>query len=268
MPLLVRHRRAAELVSDHDKQLARGGFLVRCTPPASLAQFAQEALVLDVAIGELTSRLTIDAQIVQVFAGVGVAVTFDPKNLAPFADVVQAARALGDEPGADTEHTWVAIVPAIDPPSDDDDSDDEAEARRALRAVPELAVDRVRKASGPEKMQLALRGGRDERMLLMRENNPQLHLFVLKNPSLGIDEVLAIAKLRTVTPDVLKQISERREWQRADIALALIRNPKTPVGIAVKLLDHIAMSDVRALAKDTRTRAQIQTAARKKVIPT
>ncbi len=270
MPLLVRHHRAAELVSDHDKQLARGGFLVRCTPPATLAQFAREALVLDVSIDELRVRVTLDAQIVQVFAGVGVAVTFEAKALEPLADAVAAARALGDEPGADTEHSWVAVVPPIAPYPAADESDDdseEAEVQRKLRAVPELAVDRVRNATGPEKMQLALRGGRDERMLLMRENNPQLHQFVLKNPSLGVDEVLAIAKLRTVAPDILKQISERREWQRADIALALIRNPKTPVGIAVKLLDHIAISDVRAIAKDTRTRVPIQSAARKKVIP-
>jgi hypothetical protein len=240
---------------------------VRCAPPASLEQFAREPLVLDVAIGDQRARVTLDAQIVQVFPGVGVAVTFDAKGLTPIVDAVNAARTSSDASGEAAEHAWSKEMPTFDDADAGDDEDDE-ETKRALRAVPELAIDRVRRASGPEKMQLALRGGRDERMLLMRENNPQIHQFVLKNPSLGLDEVLAIAKLRTVTPDLLKMIAERREWQRADVSLALIRNPKTPVGIAVKLLDHIAVSDVRALAKDTRTRQQIQAAARKKVIPT
>jgi len=101
----------------------------------------------------------------------------------------------------------------------------------------------------------------------MRDVNKMLHPYVLRNPGLGIDEVLAIAKLNTVAPDLLATIAERREWaQRPDIAIALVRNPKTPTPTAVRLLDYVAPADLRQLAKDTRTRPAVQQAARKKVI--
>ncbi|MBI4509475.1 MAG: hypothetical protein HY698_07545, partial [Deltaproteobacteria bacterium] len=66
---------------------------------------------------------------------------------------------------------------------------------------------------------------------------------------------------------VLKQIAERREWaQRPEIAIALVRNPKTPAPLAVRLLDHVSPAELRHLAKDPGTRPPIQHAARKKVL--
>ena len=46
--------------------------------------------------------------------------------------------------------------------------------------------------------------------------------------------------------------------------IALVRNPKTPLAIAVHLLDRLPMSEIRAIAKG-RAREQIVHAARKKV---
>ena len=98
-------------------------------------------------------------------------------------------------------------------------------------------------------------------------NNPALHAHVLKNPGLQLDEVAAFAKLRTVTPEFLKLIADRREWaQRPEIALALVRNPKTPVNVAIRLLDYVGVAELRQLAKDQHTRTPIQHAARKKVV--
>jgi hypothetical protein len=122
-------------------------------------------------------------------------------------------------------------------------------------------------ASHAKRIQVALHGNRDERATIMRDTNKQLHGFVLKNPQLGADEVLAFAKMSTLGADVLAQIAARRDWAaRPDIAIALIRNPKLPVGAAIKLLDYVTAADLRQLAKDTRTRAPIQQAARKKIL--
>ena len=125
---------------------------------------------------------------------------------------------------------------------------------------------RVRAASKHEKIQMALHGSREERAIVLRDIDRSLHRFVLQNPHLGLDEVLAIAKMPTVTSDVLTEIAEKREWfQRPDIALALIRNPKTPVPAAVKLLEFCGVSEVRRLARDTGTRQAIRAAALKKL---
>jgi hypothetical protein len=90
---------------------------------------------------------------------------------------------------------------------------------------------------------------------------------VLQNPGLKSDEVAAIARMSTVSPDLLKAIVERREWaQRPEVALALVRNPRTPVPLAIRMLDHVAPGDLRRLAKGTSLRMPVLKAARKKVV--
>jgi hypothetical protein len=125
----------------------------------------------------------------------------------------------------------------------------------------------VREATVNEKIQMALHGNRDERQLILRDTNRLVHPYVLKNPNIGLDEVAAIARMPGVSPEVLKQVGERREWvSRPEIAIALVRNPTVPVPLALRALEHVSPADLRQLAKDTKTRPAIQSAARRKVV--
>ena len=235
MRFRVTWHRAEELGVDYDTQLARGGYLVRVEAP-ELPQFTPVALEL---VAPNATTLMLDAQLVQAFPGVGVAVTFTvTPALAAFAAAARAA--LGRD--FETEHAFV--------------TDAEAASQRAPKPVPATA-----------RINAALRGNREERTAILRENAPALHAHVLKNPNLQLDEVVAIAKSRTVSPQVLQQIANRREWaERPEIAIALVRNPKTPVGSAVKLLDHVTPAELRQLAKDANTRTPVQRAARRKAL--
>ncbi len=236
MRLRVTWHRPEELRADFDAQLARGGYLVRVEPPEALAQFTPVALELIAPDGE---SLLLEAQVVQAFPGVGVAVTFTAPALAAFA----AAAREGSGADLDAEHAFLTAA------------DLEAEGREGRRSI------------APSRVSLALRGSRDERTAILRDNVPALHGHVLRNPGLQLDEVAAIAKMRTVSPQILQQIADRREWaQRPEIAIALVRNPKTPVGTAIKLLDHVGPAELRQLAKDTNTKTPIQHAARRKVL--
>jgi hypothetical protein len=101
----------------------------------------------------------------------------------------------------------------------------------------------------------------------MRAGDRSMHRFVLRNPGLRIDEVTFIAKMTAVSPDLLKAIAERREWaQRPEIALALVRNPKSPVPLAIQMLQHVSPGELRRLAKGSNVRMPILQAARKRVI--
>ena len=100
---------------------------------------------------------------------------------------------------------------------------------------------------------------------LLKKTTKTLHLFVLKNPRIGLDEVQYAAKQPNLSPDALKHIAEHREWgANATVATALVRNPKTPMPLALRLLDKLPLSEVRALAKGG-ARDQIVHAARRKV---
>jgi hypothetical protein len=114
---------------------------------------------------------------------------------------------------------------------------------------------------------MALHGKKEERMKIMRDGDRSLHRFVLRNPGLRMDEITFIAKMTTVAADTLKAIAERREWfQRPEIALALVRNPKTPMPLALQMLQHLAPQDLRRLAKGSSARMPILQAARKRVV--
>lgn len=242
MHLRVRYFRADDIRADYEKQLARGGLLVRVQLSEDFPQFTP--IELELAAGP--SVIALDAQVVQVFPIAGVAVTFAPSRALTSWVEAACATASGDR---DPEHT---VVQPPTPPA--------ALEHATVQARPPAL-------EANEKMHQALRGNRDERAAILRENNPALHVQVLRNPGLQLDEVAAIAKMRTVAPELLKQISDKREWvQRPEIALALVRNPKTPVPIAIRMLDHIGPAELRQLAKDQHTRTAIQHAARKKVV--
>ena len=70
-----------------------------------------------------------------------------------------------------------------------------------------------------------------------------------------------------VTPDLLKQIGERKEWvQRPAIAVALARNPKTPPDLAVRVLEHVPLEALRQMAKGIGVLPHVTQAARKKIL--
>jgi hypothetical protein len=228
----------AALIAAHDTEMTRGGLLVRGEVPTGVALFAD--VELELCAG--ARRVLTPAQVVQMVPGVGIAVTFPAAKVAGLADLVASARALGAGGWADAARP-AAAAPAVSP------------------------VQRIREASVPEKINIALHGNRDERQLILRDTNRLLHPYVLKNPNLQLDEVAAMARMATISPELLKQIADRREWiARPDIAISLVRNPTVPVPIALKALEHVSPADLRQLAKDTRTRPAIQQAARRKVV--
>ncbi len=117
------------------------------------------------------------------------------------------------------------------------------------------------------KIQLALHGDKNQRAALLREQNKMIHGYVVRNAQIQLDEVVAIARMTTVTVEVLTFIASRREWaERPEVALALVRNPRTPVPLAIRMLERVSPSDLRMLAKQSTVREAIQRVARKKVI--
>ncbi|HEX3757072.1 MAG TPA: hypothetical protein VHW23_00130, partial [Kofleriaceae bacterium] len=118
-----------------------------------------------------------------------------------------------------------------------------------------------------EKVQKALHGTRDERNAILRDRDRTLHAFVLKNPQLEADDVVAIARNPQMAGDLLQQIGDRKEWlQRPAVALALARNPRTPQELAVRALEHVPLEALRQLAKGAGAMPYVQQAARKKLL--
>lgn len=222
---------AADFLATFDSEIAKAGLLVREASVAGAPAMSECRVAVRVPDHP---SVEVAARIAAVVSGVGVAVVFEgvPAALAELAGQLRAPETpVANEPGES----------------------------------PGPLSERLRAMTVPQKMQLALSGSREERFALLRDTNKTLHVFVLKNPRIGVDEVIWAAKLTTLSPEALKLISENREWNgNASVLIALVRNPKTPLSIAVHLIERLPMSEIRAIAKGG-AREQIVHAARKRV---
>lgn len=221
---------APEFLGAFDGEIAQGGLLVRGAELGGAVAMSECRLLVEV---PGAAPVEVVGRIAAAVPGVGVAVILEgvPAPLAALAERLRAPAGPEEEEG---------------PP------------RGALS-------DRIKALSVQEKMQLGLSGGRDERLALLRDPSKVAHVFVLKNPRIGLDEVQAAAKSPNLAPDAIKLIAEHKEWSlNATVCTALVRNPKTPMPIALRLLDRVPLAELRAIAKGG-ARDQIVHAARKKV---
>ena len=269
MRLLARYGSADELAADVRDQLPRGGMVVRTPVPTGLQLFSS----VEVAVECGGHAIVVAGQVLQIFPGIGVAVSLDRPARDRIEGLVGNGRseALGSSAGIALPRSEIdvelsarlargtkleteVLSPMDTSPAEAGTPDEPREVATGSSGM----VDRI---------QLALRGDRDDRMGILRGRNRTAHIYVLRNPGLTFDEIVAIARMPSVSPEVLVQIAERREWgHKPEVAMSLIRNPSTPVPAAIRLLEHVSIADLRLLAKDARTREPIQRAARKKLL--
>ncbi len=125
---------------------------------------------------------------------------------------------------------------------------------------------KIQKMSVPERIKLAQTGGQEARTLLMQDPNRVVQLAVLDNPKITSSEVVGFANSRNISDEALRKIAENREWYKLyPVRLALVKNPKTPVGIALKLVSTLTSQDLKILAKSKSVSSVIVQAARRQL---
>jgi hypothetical protein len=118
-----------------------------------------------------------------------------------------------------------------------------------------------------ERLKLALKGGRDARTILIRDPSRLVQRFVLQNPRISDEEVVAVAKNRTSDRELLEIISKKKEWlNNYQVRLSLVTNPKTPTTIAVRYVNTLLVRDLRLLAKSKNVPVAVNGAAKRIVI--
>src|SRR5678816_1540611 len=63
-----------------------------------------------------------------------------------------------------------------------------------------------------ERLKLALKGNRDARQILIRDSSHMVQRFVLLNPRITDDEIIGLAKNRSIDRELLDIICRRKEW--------------------------------------------------------
>jgi hypothetical protein len=115
-----------------------------------------------------------------------------------------------------------------------------------------------------ERIQLALKGSREIRTILLRDSNKEVMLNVLENPKITESEIELIAKQRTSSEEIIRALSKKREWlKKYSIIHALVSNPKTPIAISLKYINNLRVKDLMVLEKDKNIPGPIRSAAKK-----
>jgi hypothetical protein len=108
----------------------------------------------------------------------------------------------------------------------------------------------IQNMSVSEKLDLAHKGNKEARTILMRDSNRIVQMAVIQSPKVTEGEVLALANNRQVNEEVLKFIAINRDWMKNyQIRVALANNPKTPLGEALKQVGYLKQRELTLLAK-------------------
>jgi len=117
-----------------------------------------------------------------------------------------------------------------------------------------------------ERLTLALKGGRTERMALIRDPNKMVQRAVLQSPRLTEQEVENFAAMTNVTDEVLRAISLNRNYVKSyAIVRNLITNPKTPIDVSLHLLPRLLTPDLKKLTMNKNVPETVRSMATKMV---
>lgn len=136
---------------------------------------------------------------------------------------------------------------------------EEAEPDKAKR---ETLLQKLSRLRVVDRVQLALKGGRDERVLLIRDPCKVVQRAVLQSPQLSEQEVESFAKMATLSDETLRLIANNRKFRKNYVILrALIFNPKSPLEVTLHLLPLIKPVDVKLLTTSKNIADTLRTAA-------
>jgi hypothetical protein len=161
-------------------------------------------------------------------------------------DAAAAVQALLGEGMADVAHHLAS----------EDDIEDEEVTTNLFAAVQQMSV--------MQKIKLARVGGKEARMLLIRDRNKIVSTSVIQSPKITETEVTTIAKSRNVSDEILRLISMNRDWTKNyQIKSALATNPKCPQPVAIKFLNYLQEKELKTIMKSKEVSSAISAHARR-----
>jgi len=139
------------------------------------------------------------------------------------------------------------------------DAAKEAEPDAAKR---ETLLQKLSRLRVVERVQLALKGGREERLLLIRDPCKVVQRAVLQSPQLSMQEVESFASMATLSEEALRLIAGNRKYRKSYTVLrSLMFNPKTPLEVSLHLLPHMKPAELKLLTSNKNIPDTLRTAA-------
>jgi hypothetical protein len=115
-----------------------------------------------------------------------------------------------------------------------------------------------------EKIRLATVGNAYCRKMLVRDANRLVAMTVIRSPQITDMEIQRIAGSTNVCDDVIRYIANSRDCSKDyAVKLALVSNPKCPLGSSLRFLAYLHQGDLRNIARSKNIPGTLATAAKK-----
>jgi hypothetical protein len=109
----------------------------------------------------------------------------------------------------------------------------------------ETLMQRVSQMSVGQRLTLAMKGAKTERLMLIRDPNKLVQRAVLQSPKLTDSEVEGFAGMTNLSKEVLRAISGMRIFMKNyTVAKNLVNNPKTPLDVSLHLFPRLTATDL------------------------
>jgi hypothetical protein len=154
----------------------------------------------------------------------------------------------GDVPSA----TASAEAPGDAPTSGPAKSGTAAKKAHVLREDERASVlQRIAKLDIKGRIQMAMKGSKEERSILIRDGTKLVALAVLESGKISDGEVEKFASQKNVLEAVLRQIPMKRRFMKNyNVVRNLVANPRTPIDVSLGLMKNLLVADLRHLASN------------------
>ena len=126
-----------------------------------------------------------------------------------------------------------------------------------------LTENQIRGLPVSVRLKLAFGASKTLRNILLRDPSHHVSLTALNHSAIADREVEQLCRARTTSEEVLTEVARHREWLgKYQIMMALVRNPRTPVGISVRCLPRVATRDLKILGVDRNLPDAVRSRAR------
>jgi hypothetical protein len=126
-----------------------------------------------------------------------------------------------------------------------------APAAKNQPALRENTLQKINRLDVKGRIQLALKGNKEERSILIRDGSKVVALAVLEAPKLSDGEVEKFALQKNVLEAVLRQIPLKRRFMKNYIVVRnLVANPRTPLDLGLGLMKHLLPQDLKNISSN------------------
>jgi hypothetical protein len=108
------------------------------------------------------------------------------------------------------------------------------------------ALHKISKLDVKGRIQLAMKGSKEERSILIRDGTKVVALAVLESPKISDAEAEMFANQKNVLEAVLRGIAMKRRFMKHyPIVRNVVSNPRTPLDISLTLIKHLLPNDLK-----------------------